>query len=119
MGYPREREEEERAIMITRELSLLVGSLLCLQLACEGHDLPENTDEAPANVAGAPVEQGAGVTVACSRVFVTTSSHPAARLRLLADTLSIQMGEPVDLRSDTPPGAAECRLHLREGRLRD
>ena len=31
--------------MVTRALRMILGSILCLQLACEGVDLPEGIEE--------------------------------------------------------------------------
>ena len=106
--------------MITRASRMILGSILCLQLACEGVDLTDRIDEGIATDPQAPAsDQDWDPRLACSRITVNASSHPVAQLRLLHDSLSFQYGQSVDLRRDTPPGAARCRLHLSQLALRD
>ncbi len=106
--------------MITRALRMIPGSILCLQLACQGVDLPDLPDEGAATELRDPAsEQDWDPRLACSRITVKAGSHPVAQLRLLPDTLSLQDGQTFDLRRDTPPGAATCRLHLSQIALRD
>jgi hypothetical protein len=80
----------------TRVRLLTAAVWLCASLACGGEE----------EVAPEPARIG------CVHTFVIRSSHPAARLQLLDQQLSLRYGDTIDLRSNTPAGAFDCQLEV-------
>jgi hypothetical protein len=100
---------------------MLALTLTCLALAGACDVPPEETAEEPAEVDTAdpavtpgalPAVEGGEIRVSCQRFFVRRARHAAAELRLLPERLAFPAVDAVDLRKDTPPGMADCRLVL-------
>jgi hypothetical protein len=119
--------------MITPRLEMFALSLACLALA-GGCDVPPQetaseitaseitasdmtasemtADQAELTPGALPAVEGGEIRVSCQRFFVRRATYIAAELRLLPEQLDFPTGEAIDLRKDTPPGAADCRLIL-------